>query len=515
MEKVGVEVKKLLEESEKAARKVSAATTTKKTAEAAEAASKAATEIEEAAEKAKVVLEEMKNELKKANDTLEFVSLEATESGLKRVEEASQHMEKAEAEFNAAIAASLESVKRRMEAETIAANTLTETHLDVAMDCRWSSRGFNAEEATVTCCCPATGKVLFHAHLMREQKSKPLTKRDYVGSSKGMEGEGVSRVCKMVMDAGYVIRSMSHDNDASSMAQVTAVFPDVIEMLDVGHASKNVCKKVKLLGKEFKELGGFGEKVKRRFQTLAYGAKGDVSYFVLGLDRSVKHWCGDHLDCDHGALNNRAYQPLDPNGLGVAALVDLFSSLKDQVKKFVSGSSSNICEAVNNEITGYAAKKYNFFYSYDIRANLAILVHNEGPKIKLEILRRLGLSIPQRTHTTIMRREERREYQKRYKKNTDKKSQRAKKKEEKKKRGAKVVDPTHQYGGTNTPDEELDGNSLLREPRAKKQRTEAQKCGCKADESCKKGSCGCVAFNKACNSKCKCGDKCRNKYNNK
>ena len=39
--------------------------------------------------------------------------------------------------------------------------------LEVAIDCRWSSRGFNAEEGTVICCCLKTNKILFHCNLMR------------------------------------------------------------------------------------------------------------------------------------------------------------------------------------------------------------------------------------------------------------------------------------------------------------------------------------------------------------
>ena len=43
--------------------------------------------------------------------------------------------------------------------------------LNVAIDCRWSSRGYNAEEATVTCCCPLHGVVLAHSHLMRKKEN--------------------------------------------------------------------------------------------------------------------------------------------------------------------------------------------------------------------------------------------------------------------------------------------------------------------------------------------------------
>jgi hypothetical protein len=43
--------------------------------------------------------------------------------------------------------------------------------MKVAIDCRWSSRGFNAEEATVSCCDITSNKVLYHSHLLRKQKN--------------------------------------------------------------------------------------------------------------------------------------------------------------------------------------------------------------------------------------------------------------------------------------------------------------------------------------------------------
>jgi hypothetical protein len=147
------------------------------------------------------------------------------------------------------------------------------TNLSAALDCRWSSRGHNAEEATVTCCCSTKNKVLTHSHLMGKQENSSK-KRDYVGTSKGMEGEGVARICKKLKEENYELIRVSHDNDASTMAQIKDVFPTCIEELDVGHAANNICKKVKEMGREHKVLVGFGEKVKRRFQDLAYKAKG-------------------------------------------------------------------------------------------------------------------------------------------------------------------------------------------------------------------------------------------------
>ena len=69
-----------------------------------------------------------------------------------------------------------------------------------------------------------------------------------MGTSKGIEGEGMMRICKKVFETGYKLLLVSHDNDASTMKQILDVFPECIEKLDVGHAAKNICKKVKELG---------------------------------------------------------------------------------------------------------------------------------------------------------------------------------------------------------------------------------------------------------------------------
>ncbi len=382
---------------------------------------------------------------------------------------------------------------------------------DVAMDCRWSSRGFNAEEATVTCCCLKSNKVIYHSNLMRKQEKNSM-KRNYVGTSKGMEGEGVARICKQIQQDGYKLNSVSHDNDASSMSQVHSLFPDCVEKLDVGHAAKNICKKVKELAKGgHKTLIGFGEKVKRRFQSLAYSAKGSEEEFIRGLDISIDHWCGDHSQCTHGPLTGKAYQPLQKGSDDVKALRELFEVVKKQASKFASGNSSNICEAVNNEITVIAPKRNNLADSYEWRVNLALLLHNEGPEIKSTILQHLQLPIPSRAAKQQAKRQKRKTYFTNRRKSTDIKSKRAALKEKKKKRGKKITNEEHTYKGGHTPNEEDDGESLTREPKAKRARGDTEHCGCKSANACKNNKCSCVNNNKKCNDKCKCQEKCKNK----
>ena len=47
--------------------------------------------------------------------------------------------------------------------------SVSEGGFHVAID-RWSSQGFNTEEATVTCICLNTNKVLYHCNIMRIQE---------------------------------------------------------------------------------------------------------------------------------------------------------------------------------------------------------------------------------------------------------------------------------------------------------------------------------------------------------
>ena len=215
-------------------------------------------------------------------------------------------------------------------------------------------------------------------------------KANYIGTSKGMEGEGVARICKEIKKEGYKLHSVSHDNDASTMAQIWDVFPECVEKLDVGHAAKNICKKVKELGRTVhKGLVGFGEKAKRIFQMLAHEAKGDEEKFKKGLDVAIDHWCGDHSNCQHAPKTGKSYKPLVKESADVQGLRELFEGVKSKASKFASGTSSNVCEAVNNELTVYAPKRYNLSGSYDWRTCLAILKHNEGPEVLLRVIHRL------------------------------------------------------------------------------------------------------------------------------
>jgi hypothetical protein len=196
----------------------------------------------------------------------------------------------------------------------------------------------------------------------------------------------------------------------------------------------------------------------------------------------------------------------------VRVLTELFEGVKDQAHKFAGGSSSNICEALNNAMTVYAPKRNNLGQSYDWRVNLAFLIHNEGAGIKAIIMQQLGLPIPEKATIMLKRKEVRREYFQKRKKTEALKSKRAQQKENKKKRGKRIINEAHTYKGGHTPEDEVDDNSLVtREPKVKKSRSESERdsCGCLSQKACLTRSCTCVAKQNKCNEKCKCTNICK------
>ncbi len=118
----------------------------------------------------------------------------------------------------------------------------------------------------------------------------------------------------------------------------------------------------------------------------------------------------------------------------------------------------------------YAPKRYNLAETYDIRVNLTLLIHNERIGILIEIMKQLNLTVSTRIITQITNKEKKKKSRKKKKKQEATKTKRMEDKAKKKKRRKKVVNKKHTYKEGNTPNDEDDGKSLTREPKAKKMR---------------------------------------------
>ena len=111
---------------------------------------------------------------------------------------------------------------------------------------------FFAEEATVTVWERQTNTIIGRYHILRK-KEKDSENRTYEGSSKVMEGYGVNKVMQNLQKEGILVKSFTHDANASTLNIIQKYFPNSIEHLDINHSAKNLKRRIKNIG--FKENG--------------------------------------------------------------------------------------------------------------------------------------------------------------------------------------------------------------------------------------------------------------------
>jgi len=146
----------------------------------------------------------------------------------------------------------------------------------MVIDCRWASRGFNSEQATVYVLDGTQDKVICVVSALRQRAQQPvlatphevqrlLLKRPY------------SAVVVIVVSQAITVQNVPPSGTNTSTE--TAIFDYkgtsrgmegflVRIALDIGHAAKNIKKKIIDSGKEFPQLRGFGERSQRDFRTL-------------------------------------------------------------------------------------------------------------------------------------------------------------------------------------------------------------------------------------------------------
>jgi len=118
-------------------------------------------------------------------------------------------------------------------------------NLCVITDCRWDSRGFNSEHATVFLMDAGTDKILYGISILRynpniKRKSTDTAVFDYKGSSKAMEGFGLQIMLEKCKKDKLEIQAFIHDDDGCSRGMFKEFYPNSMEILDIGHAAKNL-----------------------------------------------------------------------------------------------------------------------------------------------------------------------------------------------------------------------------------------------------------------------------------
>lgn len=174
-----------------------------------------------------------------------------------------------------------ELLKQDLAKQRIAASLASPQGSNLSFDGRWSHRR-NAREGTVSAIDLEIKKIIDVQHIemcsklhkddeeekkcsdnnfqeitLEINKKKVIFNkrtRNYHGTSKSMEGFGVSQICKRLKSENFTIANITHDNDASTVLQVKESFPEIQEFLDNNHTRKNIVKALDEVRKDFVKL---------------------------------------------------------------------------------------------------------------------------------------------------------------------------------------------------------------------------------------------------------------------
>ena len=114
------------------------------------------------------------------------------------------------------------------------------SNLKLMIDAGWSHPGWWARECTVIAINQENGLPIAIQHVLQG--------KNYFGSARGcqiyifskliislgMEGWAVEQIMKKLKAEGFIVTSLLHDKDASTMKHTLAVFDDVTEALCLG-----------------------------------------------------------------------------------------------------------------------------------------------------------------------------------------------------------------------------------------------------------------------------------------
>lgn len=333
-----------------------------------------------------------------------------------------------------------------------------EPDLWVILDCRWASRGYNSEHATVFCMDGNTDKVLYTVSILRKieqiqgRTNTDTAIYDYEGTSRGMEGFGVRTILEKCLDDGLQITHYAHDDDGCTRKIVQELYPNALEYLDIGHAAKNLKKKVITASKEdgCSQLKGFGERTQRDFRTLVRTHFDDTKTLKEKITNMTAHYSSNHANCDHAEPFEPTYKPLD-DPVAIEKLQEILTYYSDRAEHFKSGRLTNTVESLNRMIVSFSSKNIHEAKNYPIAANLAALKKNEGFKGQLQVMKELGLTLSPFTTEKLKKHDEQRE--KRKVRQREYKPRKKEGKRKKRTRGKKVTDESNTYKGAVLPEQ--------------------------------------------------------------
>ena len=282
--------------------------------------------------------------------------------------------------------------------------------LSVSFDAGWSTRGsgrqYNSDTGHGALIGSETGKcVAFGVKSRRCRKCETAEKnhqtveahdcyRNWTGSSKAMEpAMGVEMISEL-KEKGVRVKSLTMDNDSTTIAHVRALHGDIRKLSDKNHTKKSIISALRDMSQTHKAMSNP--------KTVSYIAKlimyamqqkqGDVAGLRDRLGQIIPHIFGDHTLCDaewcvyqtHPA--NFTYKslpfkrPLSNDALKVA-LQNLMAKYIAKAENLAYLGSSQGNEALNNTVASKAPKSraYGGSGSAMYRVSAAVSQKNYGP----------------------------------------------------------------------------------------------------------------------------------------
>jgi hypothetical protein len=193
-----------------------------------------------------------------------------------------------------------------------------------------------------------------------------------------MEGVGIRKILDQMKRDNITLKYYSHDDDSCSRSLIREYFPKALEYLDIGHAAKNIKKKIIEAGRntEYHQLRGFGERMQRDFRFLVKKYHKDPKILSYQIMNMADHYSGKHSNCDHEAFTAKYNTLSCPNT--IKYMSNILSYYSDRATHFKEGRLTNTAESINRMVVSFTSKNIDEPVSYPIGANFAALLKNEG-----------------------------------------------------------------------------------------------------------------------------------------
>jgi hypothetical protein len=233
-------------------------------------------------------------------------------------------------------------------------------------------------------------------------KSSPFRKGNYVGSSNGMETEGMRRIIQRWKNDSRV-SIIVHDKDAKITKLIRDSGWNVLQNIDANHARKSFQRFYdnNLTREEKAHLYGLKERIDRWLNHVIHL---DIP-LVLKLEvwmNAKSHFRGDHSNCTHLPSDDHEWMNKDnPESLRI------LDKILEKGRSIISSTnfhngSTQLNEAFHQVKAKYANKRISYLTSTDLRFAMAIISFDNAPHWQKDLREFCGVpSLPDEIETLI------------------------------------------------------------------------------------------------------------------